>query len=135
MRNVECASVRILALVALVVAAASLTAPARAEDDITFRVTTSRSTYLPGDDELGTPTLVITQGSPLELVNVDIYAAHGISSDEIVPATGKRLFETADIVNFRGSKLVNGVAALPAGEYPFHCPIHEDNMHGLLVVH
>jgi hypothetical protein len=127
-------AVRILAVVALVATSVGLIGPATAEDELVFRVVTSRSTYLPGDDELGTKTLVITKGAPLELVNADVYAAHGLSSDEIVPETGRRLFEST-IANFRGTTPVMGVGALPPGEYPFHCPIHEDNMHGVLVVH
>jgi plastocyanin len=108
-------------------------APAQADGPDAFQVVTSRSTYLPGDDELGAPTLYVSAGQTLTLTNLDAFAAHGLSSDAIVAETGERLFESG-VLNLRNSAVVKGVQSLPAGSYPFHCPVHEDNMHGLLVV-
>jgi len=117
--------------VAVAVAAAGLSpAPGQAADSVP--VTTSRSTFLPGDDELGAVTLVIAQGAGITLTNTDVFAAHGLTSDDSV-AGGARLFESG-VLNFRGSAPVAGVASLPPGTYGFHCSVHEDNMHGTLVV-
>ena len=118
------------ALVAALLAAPA-SRPASAQD--VFQVVTTRSTFVPGDDELGAVTLVVAQGSTLTLTNADTFAAHGLTSDAVIPATGERLFESG-VLNFRGSALVQGVPSLPAGSYPFHCSVHEDNMHGTLVV-
>lgn len=123
---------RVSTAVAAVALSAVMTAPAQAQD--VFQVVTSRSTFVPGDDELGAATLVITKGSTLTLTNADTFAAHGLTSDAIVPETGRRLFESG-VLNFRASALVQGAQSLPAGSYPFHCSVHEDNMHGTLVVH
>jgi len=110
------------------------TADARATttNDAAVQVTTFRSTYYPGDDELVAPTLVVPKGAGLTLTNLDAFAAHGLSSDAVLP-DGERLF-TSGVLNFRGSAPVTGVETLPAGTYPFHCAVHEDNMHGTLVV-
>ncbi|HEV7887569.1 MAG TPA: cupredoxin domain-containing protein [Acidimicrobiales bacterium] len=123
---------------AWLVAAAALAAvpaavPAQADDPAVFQVVVSRSTFLPGDDELGATTLYVSSGQTLTLTNLDAFAAHGLSSDAIVAETGERLFESG-VLNLRDSALVRGVQSLPAGSYPFHCPVHEDNMHGVLVV-
>ena len=122
--------------VSLAAAAAGtlLAAPtALAAEQGVYQVVTSRSTYLPGDDELGTVTLNISAGSDLTLTNLDAFAAHALTSDAVVAETGDRLFESG-VLNFRASAPVVGVPALPAGSYPFHCSVHEDNMHGVLVV-
>lgn len=138
---------RLFARVSLAAAAAALLAApiaplapsaqagpaALAAPDGVFNVVTSRSTYTPGDDELGAPTLYVTAGSQLTLTNLDAFAAHALTSDAVVPDTDTRLFESG-VLNFRASAPVVGVPALPAGSYPFHCSVHEDNMHGLLVV-
>lgn len=135
---------RLFARVSLAAAAAALLAApivptaqagpaAPAAPDGVFNVVTSRSTFTPGDDELGTPTLYITAGSQLTLTNLDAFAAHALTSDAVVPGTDTRLFESG-VLNFRADAPVIGVPSLPAGSYPFHCSVHEDNMHGLLVV-
>lgn len=121
------------AAAAVALLGAPAVAPARADGPDVFQVVTSRSTYLPGDDELGTTTLYVTAGQTVTLTNLDAFAAHGLSSDEIVPETGARRFESG-VLNLRDSAVIQGVQSLPAGSYPFHCPVHEDNMHGLLVV-
>ena len=119
-----------LAVAVAVAAAGLLPAPGQAADSV--QVTTSRSTFLPGDDELGAVTLVIAQGVGITLTNTDVFAAHGLTSDDSV-AGGARLFESG-VLNFRGSARVVGVTSLPPGTYGFHCSVHEDNMHGHLVV-
>lgn len=119
-----------MAVAATAVVALLLPAPSRAAD--TVQVTTSRSTFLPGDDELGAVTLVIPEGTGITLTNTDVFAAHGLTSDDTV-AGGARLFESG-VLNFRGSAPVAGAASLPPGTYGFHCSVHEDNMHGTLVV-
>lgn len=115
-----------LAAAATLLSSASTAAPA-AE----LQVTTTRSTFLPGDDELGAVTLIVARGTGMALTNTDIFAAHGLSSDESVGTS--RLFESG-VVGFRGTASVAGVPSLPPGTYGFHCPVHEDNMHGTLVV-
>jgi hypothetical protein len=132
-RGVGLVVAALAALSALPVLPVLSVAPARAEGPDVFQVVTSRSTYLPGDDELGAPTLYVSAGQTLTLTNLDAFAAHGLSSDAIVAETGERLFESG-VLNLRSSAVVRGVQSLPAGSYPFHCPVHEDNMHGLLVV-
>ena len=119
-----------MAVAATTVVALVVPAPSRATDAV--QVTTSRSTFLPGDDELGAVTLVIPQGTGITLTNTDVFAAHGLTSDATV-AGGARLFESG-VLNFRGAAPVAGVASLPPGTYGFHCSVHEDNMHGTLVV-
>lgn len=119
----------------MAVAAAALAAlllPATGQAAASVQVTTSRSTFLPGDDELGAVTLLIPQGTGITLTNTDVFAAHGLTSDATV-AGGARLFESG-VLNFRGSAPVAGVSSLPPGTYGFHCSVHEDNMHGTLVV-
>ena|SRR5687767_3029590 len=110
---------------------ALLLAPSPARGSDAVQVTTSRSTFLPGDDEIGAP-LVIPQGVGITLTNTDAFAAHALTSDATV-AGGGRLFESG-VLNFRASAPVSGVTSLPPGTYGFHCSVHEDNMHGHLVV-
>ena len=117
---------------AAMVAGATLTPADAVPAPVDAQVVTFRSTYYPGDDEHGVPTLVVSQGSGLTLTNLDAFAAHGLSSDAVL-ADGTRLF-TSGVLNLRDSAPVQGVASLPPGSYPFHCAVHEDNMHGLLVV-
>lgn len=121
---------------ALFITALAVTAP-EAKADEPVQVVVSRSTYLPGDDELGganAATLYAPQGLGLTLTNLDAFAAHSLTSDAIVdPLTGARLFESG-ILNLRDSRPVLGTAALQPGTYRFHCSVHEDNMRGTLVV-
>ena len=126
------------ALCAAALAAATSFAPAApAQADSTtdpVQVVTSRSTYLPGDEELGPPTLHVPQGVGVTVTNLDAFAAHSITSDAVVdPVTGARLFESG-ILNLRDTAVVQGVAQLAPGTYTFHCSVHEDNMRGTLVV-
>lgn len=123
---------RTFAAAAVLAGLSFMPVPTPADAAPTVQVTTFRSTYYPGDDELVAPTLVVPKGAGLTLTNLDAFAAHGLSSDEVLP-NGERLF-TSGVLNFRGSSAVIGVEALPAGTYPFHCAVHEDNMHGNLVV-
>ena len=113
------------------VLAAVLLSPPHARGTHVIQVTTSRSTFVPGDDETRAP-LVVPQGVGITLTNTDAFAAHALTSDATV-AGGGRLFESG-VLNFRGSAPVVGVTSLPPGTYGFHCSVHEDNMHGQLVV-
>lgn len=110
------------------VAAAWAPSPAVAADLV---VVTHRSTFLPGDDETNAP-LVIPAGTGITVHNLDAFAAHAMTSDALLP-DGERLFYGPSL-NFRDSGPVAGVADLPPGTYGFHCSVHEDNMHGTLVV-
>ena len=124
-----------IALVVAAVALATLPAspPAQAQDGGV--VVTLRSTFYPGDDELAPLTLTVKQGLGLTIHNLDAFAGHQINSDDGVWVDNdfQHLFESV-AVNFRDSAPVTGVESLAPGTYGFHCAVHEDNMHGTLVV-
>ena len=104
--------------------------PATAEQGVV--VITSGSRYLPGDDDLAPMSLVVPTGVSLDYTNLDISAAHSVTSDR-TDVFGVPLFDS-DVISFRASTAVNGVEDLPVGTYGFHCSIHQGGMHGTITV-
>lgn len=94
-------------------------------------VTTVASTFIPGDDQMALD-LVIRQGQPLNLRNVD-FAAHNVTSDLTVD--GFPIFRSGSIsiIDRDQPVPVNGVENLAIGEYGFYCSIHS-SMRGTLSV-
>lgn len=100
----------------------------------TAHVLIDRSTYLPGDEELGATTLYMFQGDALTVTNLETVAAHSLTSDRYIDqATGVRLFDS-EVLEVRVPTPVQGVEALAPGSYRFHCSVHDYNMRGTLVV-
>lgn len=128
-------------LIALVAAAVATLVPAGSPSRAgsAAHVVTHRSTFVPGDDELGPLKLTVTQGTTLTITNLDAFAGHELNSDDLT-ADGPDSDSHPDYlfaspgVNFRDSAPVLGVEALAPGTYGFHCAVHLDNMHGTLVV-
>ena len=107
------------------------TVPARAET--TGVVVVSRSQFVPGDDEL--VPAVVKGGTQLEFQNHDYFSfgsTHSITSDETGQYLTGALFNSPVIQ--AGQEFVLEIPALPSGQYGFHCSIHEDTMHGTLII-
>lgn len=102
--------------------------PAQAET--TTFVFTSGSTFYPGDTrELVSLPLIHLRGNDMVLTNLDPIDDHALTSVAYKGGSWyERLFDS-EPVRFRQSAIVQGVADLAPGRYPFFCSIHT-NMQG-----
>lgn len=88
--------------------------------------------FVPGTNFSPVPTLFVAQGGRLEFTNLSPLFDHTVTDDACLDPELPCRFDTGEVV-FGGTLDVPGVAALPAGEYPFHCALHTA-MQGTLVV-
>jgi plastocyanin len=107
MRRLLLAAALPLALVSAGPASAAQTAPAY--------VATAGFQYLPGD-------VTVLEGSTLTLVNGG-NAVHDLVSSDV--EGGNPLFKAPPIAGAGTAAVVDGVAALTPGIYPFYCSLHE----------
>lgn len=101
--------------------------PARASADA--YVFTRGGGYTYGMHELVTPTMVVTQGAGLVLVNMHLWG-HSVTSDAW---SGEQRLFTSDVIPFRNTSRVRGVESLDPGTYGFFCRNHM-GMRGSLIV-
>jgi polyvinyl alcohol dehydrogenase (cytochrome) len=73
--------------------------------------------YAPSVAGYATPVIAAAPGDTLRLTVHDPVIGHNLASD--TPG----LF-TSKVINGGASELVDGVAKLPPGQYPFHCDLH-----------
>lgn len=106
-------------------------APARASGE--QNIVTQGSTYVPGDDDTGA-SLVLVQGHDLTYTNLDLFAAHSVTSDLTQNDPNSTPIFDSGPASFRRSVAVTGIAALTPGRYHFHCSIHGSTMQGSLLV-
>lgn len=119
-------------LAPFVLAAAGLAAvPASATE--TSLVVTRGSTYYPGDKSLPADTLFVFEGADLRYTNLDTSTGHTLTSNDFVPGTTRRLFNSGPVL-YSQSVLVEGVPALAPGRYTYSCAIHGPGQGGALVV-
>jgi len=88
-------------------------------------------TFVPGDDDLGGPPILLIEGTELQYVNADP-AAHSFTSVARTP-TGEWLFDSG-VVLLGGVEPVEGTDELAPGDYPFMCSVHPALMRGMLRV-
>ncbi|MEO7803910.1 MAG: hypothetical protein ABIS18_05785 [Actinomycetota bacterium] len=94
-------------------------------------IVTQGSRYLPGDAEFSPSTAIVRMDADLTYLNLDVGAAHSITSDEYVDVSTP-LFDSGP-KNFRQSGPVVWQAPQQARSYGFHCSTHS-GMRGTLTV-
>lgn len=88
--------------------------------------------FIPGDNDLGTRTLILPQGSKLEFVNAESFGIpHTLTSG--APSSPNGLFNSGHTAA-GSTRNVAGVSSLGPGTYAFYCVVHPFDMHGTLEI-
>jgi plastocyanin len=109
---------------------------ARAAAPVPAQVTTVKSIFLPGDDDVPQLALTVTRGGTLTFTNLDPTGYHNLVEKR---ASGSPRFQSLDPkgqpspLGPGDSGSVQGISSLAAGTYHFVCLLHPD-MLGTLTI-